>query len=211
MPRLFFSLNESSLSGHVHKDSPQDSSTMNSPWTQQRRPYLFHRSILSPPLSLESLSFFLPLSPIPLPLYFRRTTYHHLSVSIVLGVQSAFSPGSRRNFVLNFVLRRLRARQSPISRPTEIQFKPLITTETAPPPSTLIRVLHPLVCADGHPSSPRHILSLFRLLSIHHRPFTPSPLPTSHFSGPLYFSNLKSYLLISYVSPLRLGDFYGNR
>lgn len=59
---------------------------------------------------------------------------------------------------------------------------------------------------DGHPSSPRHILSLFRLLSIHHRPFTSSP-NSSHFSGLLYFSNLKSYLLISYVSPLRLGIF----
>lgn len=41
-------------------------------------------------------------------------------------------------------------------------------------------------------------------------PIHPPPHP-SHFSGPLYFSNLKSYLLISYVSPLRLGDFYGNR
>lgn len=111
--------------GTVRKDSPQDSSTMSTPWTQQRRPFLSHRYSLSLFLSVHYADF--------TGSFYRSLLYFRHNVPPL--IPSLSFPGtigslhSRRNFVLNFVLRRLRSRQSPISRPTEIQFKPLITTE----------------------------------------------------------------------------------
>lgn len=123
---------------------------------------------------------------------------------------------SRGNSARNFVLRPSSSggRQSPISRSTEIQFKPLITTELS---------VHCLPCPPVPPPPSAH-----SSLSSYH--FLQPPSPRPHLSGPplsrlaserergmgrrgggaggcVYFSNLKSYLLISYVSPPRLGIF----
>lgn len=101
------------------------------------------------------------------------------------------------------------SRQSPISRSTEIQFKPLITTELGSLP------LFPLSAFLFFPLSSYHFLQPpYRNRSyLPPAPFTSRLVPISVTIPPrahgmaVYFSNLKSYLLISYVSPPRLGIF----
>lgn len=121
---------------------------------------------------------------------------------------------SRGNSVRNFVLRPSSSggRQSPISRSTEIQFKPLITTELSvhclPYPS-LVRPFLSIII-----SLPPATLSA--TASIRSAPISATirALARNGEEGRgcgrlcvVYFSNLKSYLLISYVSPPRLGIF----